>query len=83
MLSKGAESTMLAACVSGDLASTEQHITSLASLGTGGCLVMFPRHCILCPGLRTLVLGHKTISEEQWTAFSLALDTTNQSLVNR
>ena len=41
------------------------------------------RHCILCPGLRTLVLGHKTISEEQWTAFSLALDTTNQSLVNR
>ena len=34
-------------------------------------------------GLRTLVLGHKTISEEQWTAFSLALDTTNQSLVNR
>ena len=57
---------MLAACVSGDLASTEQHITSLASLG-----------------LRTLVLGHKTISEEQWTAFSLALDTTTQSLVNR
>ena len=57
---------MLAACVSGDLASTEQHITSLASLG-----------------LRTLVLGHKTISEEQWTAFSLALDTTSQSLVNR
>ena len=35
VLSKGAESTMLAACVSGDLASTEQHITSLASLGTG------------------------------------------------
>ena len=66
MLSKGAETTMLAACVSGDLASTEQHITSLASLG-----------------LRTLVLGHKTISEEQWTAFSLALDTTSQSLVNR
>ena len=29
------------------------------------------------------MLGHKTISEEQWTAFSLALDTTNQSLVNR
>ena len=57
---------MLAACVSGDLASTEQQITRLASLG-----------------LRTLVLGHKTISEEQWTAFSLALDTTSQSLVNR
>ena len=57
---------MLAACVSGDLASTEQQITRLASLG-----------------LRTLVLGHKTISEEQWTAFSLALDTTTQSLVNR
>ena len=73
---------MLAACVSGDLASTEQHITSLASLGTRG-VSSCSRHCILCPGLRTLVLGHKTISEEQWTAFSLALDTTNQSLVNR
>lgn len=32
---------------------------------------------------RTLVLGHKTISEEQFEAFASALATSSQSIVNR
>ena len=34
-------------------------------------------------GLRTLVLGYKSISNEQYTAFNNALETSSQSLVNR
>ena len=63
VLSKGAETTMLEACVTGDKEKTEQQITSFASLG-----------------LRTLVLGHKVISEDHFTAFSNALESSNQSL---
>ena len=66
VLSKGAETTMLEACVTGvtgDREKTEQQITSFASLG-----------------LRTLVLGHKVISEDHFTAFSNALESSSQSL---
>ena len=63
VLSKGAETTMLEACVTEDKEKTEQQITSFASLG-----------------LRTLVLGHKVISEDHFTAFSNALESSNQSL---
>ena len=66
VLSKGAETAMLEACVTGDKEKSEQQITSFASLG-----------------LRTLVLGHKVISEDQFLAFSNALETSSQSLVNR
>ena len=63
VFSKGAETTMFEACVSGDIDKTEQQITSFANIG-----------------LRTLVLGYKTISEEQYTAFNDALETSSQSL---
>jgi len=66
VLSKGAESTMLEACTSGDIDSTEQYINDFANIG-----------------LRTLVLGYKTITMEQYEAFDNALQTSSQSFVNR
>ena len=66
VLSKGAETTMFAACTKSDLTKTEQQITGFAT-----------------QGLRTLVLGQKTITEEEYLAFTASLELASQSLVNR
>ena len=66
VFSKGAETTMFAACTRSDVTKTEQQLTSFARLG-----------------LRTLVLGHKTISEEEHQTFTNSMEIASQSLVNR
>ena len=66
VFSKGAETTMFAACTRSDVTKTEQQLTSFARLG-----------------LRTLVLGHKTISEDEHKSFTNSMEIASQSLVNR
>ena len=64
VLSKGAETTMFEACVE------NSDVESMEQQVEGFAKL----------GLRTLVLGHKIISEEQYTAFKNALDTSHQSM---
>jgi magnesium-transporting ATPase (P-type) len=63
----------------------DSHLTLLKRLTLPITLHRTDEHIcqFACLGLRTLVLGHKIISQEQFNTFSLELETANQSIVNR
>ena len=69
VLSKGAESAMYSAC----------------GLTEGEDKDLVDRHVQTFAnlGLRTLVLGHKVITEQQFESFNTALESSSQSMVNR
>ena len=67
VLTKGAESAVLPACAAGERDATERVVASFAA----------------DYGLRTLVLAHKEVGEEEYREFAARLEHARQSIVNR